>query len=1030
LGLDLTIPPVQFSGATSKSFTAVNYSHEKLADEFTTEGNKIGHRENRLAIAESYNPVVGGWTSVVTGTSDVTRTESYYSLPAVVQHSDWQLLENRAVLVGSFTGSMTLPSVAIPNLPGGVSTATGTTAVVSDSTVLLYNLEGGGYFNVPHGTLTRNETYTLSYANEFTDAMLVTKMLRDYVIAKAGATAVPWPDFDLDVSAFAKNGSLLAASPVNFWDGRPFYYAELVGRRNSQNPVQGSLSTVSGQGSTYRLHTARSGPARFRWIEVFSPYFYGPQGQVTTGPDESVLREEAVIGGPTGAISREYVVDPPASFGGTSVITLRDGVSVRTPSMSPSPGAPRLYLKKAIFSGEAAQIDFTGVDLGRTTTAIVRATGDAASVRIVAVELSIVADQGMAAALAQGVVITPGTDLIAESHQILAGGWQLVVVGLTFGTANVTLEITNSGVTYGLGTAITVYPPVGLAVDANRDGTIAQDTTDATNAMAPFRFWLNDDDDGNALNNEQEVYGGTAKDYELRGDFGIASKRDLEDFARLCVYTQGMSDAFRNGDLQLGLRWKADTVTGAPAINIYRHFETDGGTGYLTDNAIAIQQTTPPYSTTLVDATGKNIVSAANGVFVFKQEVFAGLSDSQPKTHLLFEGAGIGKGMLQIVILDRNGAQIGDGPGVWLDLVSLKSTYQRVKVTPRDPSGIPAPFTSATTFDANGSGTEPSDDGYPFVAPADEGKTALVFVHGSNIPYGEALWNAETMFKRLYWQGYRGRFVLFYWDTLVGPFDGEIPAHYNLNEYRALKYGWPLKNYVEGALPLDYAHNVIGHSMGNAVIASALRAREAVNGSVIPGMTARNVVFLEAAVPASSFDSGAATLAELAAKETPQTTPDGIGQLGYRGMVETGVNATLFNVYNVNDYALGWWVTNQRLMKPEDLLYRGYARKYTWTTTGGGQLFDWSNISAGPIRMRYLDDISESMAFVARSRTTAAGRKLVGGSISNNFNVGAGSIELAEPFGDTRADHSGAFTRRIQQLDPLYRYIFERARQP
>ncbi len=638
-------------------------------------------------------------------------------------------------------------------------------------------------------------------------------------------------------------------------------------------------------------------------------------------------------------------------------------------------------------------------------------------------------DQPARAAFTQQITAA-GVDIFAgdtgsaafRDHAIQNQGAVILIEARQTTTQPLVLEVSREGQV-----AITLVMPLTivsaqLLVDANRDGEIKADGSDATSAERPFRFWVNDDDDGDPTD-ENEVYPVTAKDCD---DFAIHGRRDLEDMARLHVLIGGLSDAIAadNPSIYVGLKWK--NTTGSPSVNIFPAVETDGGTKYLTDTATATQQApASTLRTTVLTRDNQYNWVDTNGTFVFDKDFWTGLSSGSPKKYLLFEGCTEGQGELVLVLLRPDGTEIGEGPGVWIDLKNIKSMYQRVKVTPRDPSGIPAPFLSGTTFDANGSGTEPSDDGYPFAAPADEAKTALVFVHGSNIPYEEARWNAETMLKRLWWQGYKGRFVLFYWDTLIGPWDGTIPAHYNLNEYRALKYGWALKNYVESALPSDYAHNVVGHSMGNAVITSALRAREAVNGSTIRGMAARNVVFMQAAIPASCFDSGAATLAELAALESPQTTPDGVGQKGYRGVIETGVNATLFNIYNENDYALGWWVTNQRLMKPEDLLYRGYARKYTWTTTGGGQLWDWSSIEAGPVRMRYLEDLSESMSFVARSRTAALGRMNVGGSISNNLNISEGT-EL--DFGRDRPDHSGEFTRRIQQLGPFYRYLFERAR--
>ena len=200
-------------------------------------------------------------------------------------------------------------------------------------------------------------------------------------------------------------------------------------------------------------------------------------------------------------------------------------------------------------------------------------------------------------------------------------------------------------------------------------------------------IWLNDDDDGNALNDETEIEGSSNPDYASRGNFGIASKRDLEDFARLWINSSEIIDTLKSGDLQIGLRWKPNTeaepnvLTGSPAINLYRHYESDGGTKYLTDNASAIQQTTPPYSTTLVDAGNKNVVSSTDGVFIFKKEEFANLTSSQTKTFLLFEGAGVGKGQLQLLILDKNGKQVGEGSGMCFDIRRINTMFERVKTT-------------------------------------------------------------------------------------------------------------------------------------------------------------------------------------------------------------------------------------------------------------------------------------------------------------------------------------------------------------
>jgi hypothetical protein len=232
-----------------------------------------------------------------------------------------------------------------------------------------------------------------------------------------------------------------------------------------------------------------------------------------------------------------------------------------------------------------------------------------------------------------------------------------------------------------------------------------------------------------------------------------------------------------------------------------------------------------------------------------------------------------------------------------------------------------------------------------------------------------------------------------------------------------------LKHYVENDLPAGYTKNVVAHSMGNMVVTSALYPR----GST-PGMTCQNVILMQAAVPASCFDAGATTLPELASLESPQTTPDDFAnQWGYRGLVATNINATLYNIYNAKDYALGWWIWNQQQDKPEDM-----SRYFHGTAIEVGTRYEWSNYGGGGLGTLYyangflhraVSDAQESMSMIARSRTEAAGRVATGGSIQagNNFDVGENS---STGLSKERPDHSGEFTRPIQQLYPFYKFIF------
>lgn len=70
---------------------------------------------------------------------------------------------------------------------------------------------------------------------------------------------------------------------------------------------------------------------------------------------------------------------------------------------------------------------------------------------------------------------------------------------------------------------------------------------------------------------------------------------------------------------------------------------------------------------------------------------------------------------------------------------------------------------------------------------------------------------------------------------------------------------------------------------------------------------------------------------------------------------------------------------------------------------------------------RFVTTPYESMSFVARSRSKALGaRGDVNGVIRENYDIGIGS---PTDLRDKRPDHSGEFTRRIQQLQPFYQRL-------
>ncbi|MBK9990931.1 MAG: hypothetical protein IPP19_09415 [Verrucomicrobia bacterium] len=547
-----------------------------------------------------------------------------------------------------------------------------------------------------------------------------------------------------------------------------------------------------------------------------------------------------------------------------------------------------------------------------------------------------------------------------------------------------------------------------MFVDGNRDGQISLDGTDDTAADKPFRFWVNDDDDGGTtlippvigigagttFINETDAVPVQQADYTRHK---IVSKRNLEDCGRLWINLSGLQGMITdpNTTFQIGLKW-ADGYTGTPAINIYPSAEGTGSDSYLRDDAAAQAQITGVFNTAVTDKNNKNTVDTT-GTFIIKSDYWTGLTAANPNKCLLFEGAGIGKGQLVIVILDASGNQIGEGPGVWLDLKRIKSMYEGL----------------GTAFDK----------------PADETPQGIVFVHGWNMsPEGSTSF-AETMFKRLWHRGFKGRLVSIRWNTnysdafdnvpLVGEAIEGYLADYNGSERVAWQSGAIVKAAVDG-LPAGYSQNIIAHSMGNIVAGSAL----------LSGVTFDNYVLMQAAVPASCYDD------RVILKQAERLSPDSYAgfhptfweadaspdddtvaetrAMSYRGRLSS-TTGNLVSFYLTNDHATTYaWEFNNDQTKP--IPNYGYTRGAPATL--GAQRALWRQIG-----MAYKDSLTDpliAMPFVCRSWSKVVGAESrTAGSIKSSFNLNS-----SPSFFDT--EHSAQFNRSIQVLKPFYDELLRR----
>lgn len=582
--------------------------------------------------------------------------------------------------------------------------------------------------------------------------------------------------------------------------------------------------------------------------------------------------------------------------------------------------------------------------------------------------------------------------------------------------------------------------PVDLAVDANRDGTIkfagnfknpivAGKHSDETTYDNPLRFWCNDDQDDET----GEVVPAQRKDSESRQGSGgaINSKRDLEDYARLWMYFGGLQAAIADESIKVGLKWK-NTGTTNPSINIYLS-ASDGGTdSYLkSDSDADAQMAEGKFG--VAHVAGSNAVIIQRGSLpLLRTPVWEGLSDTKPCKYFLFDGVTEGKGELCISFHDKDGKEIGDGGSVWLELMNIKKMYVRAKGTPLE--GIAAPYESYTS-QPNPPLTGYIEDlnGHAFSRPPDEADSLVVFVHGIHSPftnttdaYNANIVSAEIIFKRLWHQGFKGRFAFYKWPALNPAGIGSTGFEFNGSEYRAWKYGHGLANFVNSIN--KSSKNLYAHSQGNIVCGAALTDY---------GLTVDNYVLTQAAVPAGCYDvsggqndsSSINGYPRFWNKEANKPTPDFAADLGYRGYLATlGVTGNVTNFHNFDDYALAtgrtfWllqthWEANQDTYKPDDSFSNTNWYTYIEANANGKrcQLVDAFLVG------RFVADSHESMSLLARPRSKAVGaRASVRGSIDGQLDLSAFRDSAGKQvFTRASDDHGAQVGRRIQEVWEYY----------
>jgi pimeloyl-ACP methyl ester carboxylesterase len=548
--------------------------------------------------------------------------------------------------------------------------------------------------------------------------------------------------------------------------------------------------------------------------------------------------------------------------------------------------------------------------------------------------------------------------------------------------------------------------PAELIVDGNRDGEMSfedplQHSNDETTEDRPYQFWVNDDQDaGSGTNVSEEVTPPQLRDNQ---DEKIQSVRDCEDLTRIWLNLNGLTESLKSGALRLVIRFR-NIRSGNPGIRIFRAAE-NGGRGYVTDEGWGTLQASAAFNQALPGTNGPGVASANTGIHLDRQ-FWQGIDESNPVVNLLFEGVDEGNGELYCQFIDRNGQVRGTTAGVWLSIQNIKRLYQRVKVISQ-PSDIrpPSDVTNGTVPEPNMTWVaDPNNYGFDYSSTSSEPtKEYIILVHGWNMTYARSENYAETMFKRLWHQGFKGRFVRFYWPTYVGIFT------YNDSEYRAWKSGESLRLFTE-SLPTDYSINLVSHSMGGIVAGSALAK----------GMTIKNYALCHASLPAACYDDSA-SLDQGWGYSTPHYDPDLLTRnLSYRYKLNK-TNGNLINFYLPSDSALEIWEVNNDSpiggrfpagAKPQTYFFGNYF--YNPAAEPDERLGLGSNLG---ITRRPVNTSHEGMSYVAQSPTKTVGADgRTNGSIKRRVDLGTYGFETL---------HSAEYELTAQKTSPFYSRLLE-----
>ncbi len=336
--------------------------------------------------------------------------------------------------------------------------------------------------------------------------------------------------------------------------------------------------------------------------------------------------------------------------------------------------------------------------------------------------------------------------------------------------------------------------PVGLVPDYNRDGKIDQADRGGATEKAPWRFWINDDDDSGDVGGTDIPQGWAANNTNGKNS-RADGLRDLVDFFPLQV------------DIK-------EVLSILPA-SAYRYRLTH--TGSTEDPALQVVQ-----APGLMPSTSGDYLKSLDVANAHQYDESHPIHTSGPLLNESFLAACASNGGLLLV----EGIKPTTSPVVLkIERISDNSTVAEIPfhlIT----SGVMDMLRYKFIMPGANNLTPADIPGDPPNWPdAERNGKHFVLVHGYNVNNTQSKGWAAELFKRMFWSGSNARFSAFAWYGSQGQISTNLPLvggntpNYQENLVNAFGTANSFKQFLDR---LEGTITVAAHSMGNILVGSAM----------------------------------------------------------------------------------------------------------------------------------------------------------------------------------------------------------------